>query len=213
MSKSLGNVFTVRDMLDKGYRASALRYLLISVHYRKQLMFNWDVLAQADAAVTRLADFVARVDGRVPMLGDRIRRSRRGSREARAGFRELIAQDLNVPGALGVIFELVREMNAAMDHGEVGAADAAPHSRDDGRVRSRDRRARPAPRGGRPAAGAAGGDRAAHRRCGARRVTPATSRAPTRFAASSTPGASSSRIPPPAPAGSASDKSIEQLGN
>ena len=63
MSKSLGNVFTVRDILDKGYRASALRYLLISVHYRKQLTFNWDVLAQAEAAVTRLADFLARVDG------------------------------------------------------------------------------------------------------------------------------------------------------
>ena len=50
MSKSLGNVFTMRDILDKGYRASSLRYLLISVHYRKQLTFNWDVLAQADAA-------------------------------------------------------------------------------------------------------------------------------------------------------------------
>ena len=54
MSKSLGNVFTVRDILDKGYRASALRYLLISVHYRKQLTFNWDVLdagrGGADAA-------------------------------------------------------------------------------------------------------------------------------------------------------------------
>ena len=62
MSKSLGNVFTVRDILDKGYRASALRYLLMSVHYRKQLTFNWDVLAQAEAALTRLADFLARVE-------------------------------------------------------------------------------------------------------------------------------------------------------
>jgi cysteinyl-tRNA synthetase len=62
MSKSLGNVFTVRDVLDKGYRASALRYLLISVHYRKQLTFSWDILAQAEAAVTRLADFLARVE-------------------------------------------------------------------------------------------------------------------------------------------------------
>jgi cysteinyl-tRNA synthetase len=62
MSKSLGNVFTVRDILDKGYRASALRYLLISVHYRKQLTFNWDVLAQAEAAVGRLRDFVTRAE-------------------------------------------------------------------------------------------------------------------------------------------------------
>jgi cysteinyl-tRNA synthetase len=123
MSKSLGNVFTVRDVLDRGFRASALRYLLISVHYRKQLLFNWDVLTQADAAVTRLADFVARVDAlaadRPPnrAIAERLARARRE-------FRELIGQDLNVPGALGTIFELVREMHAAMDHHDVGRADA-----------------------------------------------------------------------------------------
>ena len=75
MSKSLGNVFTVRDILDKGYRASALRYLLISVHYRKQLTFNWDVLAQAEAALTRLARFPGarsrRVTGGAAHAGDR----------------------------------------------------------------------------------------------------------------------------------------------
>ena len=123
MSKSLGNVFTVRDILDRGYRASALRYLLVSVHYRKQLTFNWDVLSQADAAVTRLADFLARVEaiasgGAVaPDILDRIER-------ARAEFRAMIADDLNVPGAQGVMFELLREMNAAIDRGEVGAEGA-----------------------------------------------------------------------------------------
>src|SRR5204863_2633862 len=81
MSKSLGNVFTVRDILDKGHRASALRYLLISVHYRKQLTFSWDVLAQAEAAVTRLADFLARVDGITggtvhPAIAERVSRAR-----------------------------------------------------------------------------------------------------------------------------------------
>jgi cysteinyl-tRNA synthetase len=123
MSKSLGNVFTVRDILDRGYRASALRYLLLSVHYRKQLTFNWDVLAQADAAVTRLADFLARVDAVTggsahPEIADRVAR-------ARADFRAMIAHDLNVPGAQGVLFELVREVNAAIDRGAVGAPDAA----------------------------------------------------------------------------------------
>jgi cysteinyl-tRNA synthetase len=122
MSKSLGNVFTVRDIIDRGYRASALRYLLVSVHYRKQLTFNWDVLAQADAAVTRLADFLARVEGVTaggahPAVTDRVAR-------ARESFRTLIASDLNVPGAQGVMFELVRDMHAAMDQGEVGAPDA-----------------------------------------------------------------------------------------
>jgi len=122
MSKSLGNVFTVRDILDKGYRASALRYLLISVHYRKQLTFNWDVLAQAEAAVTRLADFLARVEAvkggsAHPEIDSRVAR-------AREEFRAHISADLNVPGAQGVIFELVRDMNAAMDQRQVGEADA-----------------------------------------------------------------------------------------
>jgi len=121
MSKSIGNVFTVRDILDKGYRASSLRYLLISVHYRKQLLFNWDVLAQAEAAVTRLADFVTRAKGirggeAHPAIGSRVSR-------AREEFRAHIASDLNVPAAQGVIFELVREMNAAMDQGEAGEPD------------------------------------------------------------------------------------------
>jgi cysteinyl-tRNA synthetase len=122
MSKSLGNVFTVRDVLDRGYRASALRYLLISVHYRKQLTFSWDVLAQADAAVTRLADFLARVEtiaggAAHPEIAQRVD-------SAREAFRSQIAADLNVPGAQGVMFELVREMHAAMDDGRVGEPDA-----------------------------------------------------------------------------------------
>ena len=122
MSKSLGNVFTVRDILDKGYRASALRYLLISVHYRKQLTFNWDVLAQAEAAVTRLADFLVRVDG-ITAPGAHAEIAARVDR-ARDEFRAHIAGDLNVPGAQGVMFELVRDMNVAMDEGRVGAEDA-----------------------------------------------------------------------------------------
>jgi cysteinyl-tRNA synthetase len=121
MSKSVGNVFTVRDILDKGYRASALRYLLLSVHYRKQLTFNWDVLAQAEAAVSRLADFVARLDAVAG--GEAHADIEARVTQARDQFREKIAADLNVPGALGALFELVRAMNAAMDQGRVGEPD------------------------------------------------------------------------------------------
>ena len=123
MSKSLGNVFTVRDILEQGYRASALRYLLISVHYRKQLTFNWDVLAQAEAALTRLADFLARVE--TVTGGDALPAIQARLARGRAAFRDRIASDLNVPGALGVMFDLVRELNAAMDAGQIGAPDAA----------------------------------------------------------------------------------------
>ena len=123
MSKSLGNVFTVRDVLDQGHRASALRYLLLSVHYRKQLTFNWDVLDQAEAALTRLADFLARLDAVAggeahPTIGARVV-------QAQEAFRMMIASDLNIPGALGAMFDLVRDMNAAMDRHEVSGPDAA----------------------------------------------------------------------------------------
>jgi len=123
MSKSLGNVFTVRDILQKGYRASSLRYLLVSVHYRKQLTFNWEVLAQADAAVTRLSDFLVRVEAirggtAHQAIADRVARSR-------TDFRAAMADDLNVPAAQGVMFDLLREMNAAMDQGQIGEPDAA----------------------------------------------------------------------------------------
>jgi cysteinyl-tRNA synthetase len=123
MSKSLGNIFTVRDILEKGYRASALRYLLLSVHYRKQLTFGWDGLDQAEASLTRLTDFLVRLDG--ISGGEAHPDVETRAAEAREAFRQHIANDLNVPGALGVIFDLVREMNAAMDDGRVGAADAA----------------------------------------------------------------------------------------
>ena len=122
MSKSLGNVYSVRDIIAKGHRASALRYLLVSTHYRKQLTFSWEGLEQAEAALTRLSDFIARLntvrEGPAhPEIAGRVA-------TARADFKAMIASDLNVPGALGVIFDLVREMHAAMDQGGLGEPDA-----------------------------------------------------------------------------------------
>ena len=68
MSKSLGNVFNLPDIVAKGYRPSTLRYLLLSTHYRKQVKFSWDAMNQADEALRRLADFVGRLD-RVDVAG------------------------------------------------------------------------------------------------------------------------------------------------
>ncbi|MFN8062632.1 MAG: cysteine--tRNA ligase [Vicinamibacterales bacterium] len=121
MSKSLGNVFTVKDVLAQGFRASALRYLLLSVHYRKQLRFSWQSLQQAEEAVKRLSDFLARLDGVTaadahPSVGEAVA-------AARDGFATMIADDLNVPGALGIVFDLVRVVNAAVDAGEIGRPD------------------------------------------------------------------------------------------
>jgi cysteinyl-tRNA synthetase len=123
MSKSAGNVYTLPDVVARGHRPSALRYLLLSVHYRKPLAFGWGGLGQAEAALTRLGDFLARLE-RVKGGAPHEAITRRLA-EGRAEFRDHIATDLNVPGALGVLFDLVREINAAMDRGEVGGADAA----------------------------------------------------------------------------------------
>jgi cysteinyl-tRNA synthetase len=122
MSKSLGNIYSVRDVLDQGFRASALRFLLISVHYRKQLRFSWASLEQAEEALTRLTDFLARLElvtepGSVPELRERLDR-------ARTEFGEMLEADLNVPGAIGVLFELVRAVNTAIDTRRIGMDDA-----------------------------------------------------------------------------------------
>ena len=123
MSKSLGNVFTVRDVLDKGYRASTLRYVLMSTHYRKQLRFTWESLAQAEEALTRVMDFLARLDA-VTRAGGRDELVTRVS-AAEDAFKTKLVDDLNTPGALGAVFELIRDVNARIDAGEVGVDDIA----------------------------------------------------------------------------------------
>jgi len=62
MSKSLGNTYTIPDVVAKGFRPSAVRYLLLSAHYRKQLNFTWASLTQAEEALRRLTDFLVRLD-------------------------------------------------------------------------------------------------------------------------------------------------------
>ncbi|MCL4812122.1 MAG: cysteine--tRNA ligase [Vicinamibacteraceae bacterium] len=121
MSKSVGNVYTVSDVLERGYRASALRYLLLSVHYRKQLKFSWANLDQAEEALKRLMDFLGRlervaVEGTHPEIADRVAGARRD-------FGAMLDADVNVPGATGVMFDLVRTLNAAIDDGRLGTGD------------------------------------------------------------------------------------------
>ncbi len=124
MSKSVGNVFTVKDVLDQGHRASALRYVLMSTHYRKQLRFTWESLMQAEEALTRLMDCLGRVE---VALKDSV--SKRSFRDridaARSKFTKLLLDDLNTPGAVGVVFEFVRDVNSAIDTGLMGAQDAS----------------------------------------------------------------------------------------
>ena len=123
MSKSLGNTYTIPDVVAKGFRPSAMRYLLLSAHYRKQLNFTWASLGQAEEALRRLADFLVRLDtvtadGSHPEIRARVD-------EARQQFGDAMRHDLNTAAALGSMFELVRAINFAIDGGQVGKDDVA----------------------------------------------------------------------------------------
>ena len=124
MSKSLGNVFNLQDVIDQGFRPSALRYLYLGVHYRKQLKFSWTAIAQAEEALKRVMDFLARLDSlpqgaASPDVTARLN-------EARTTFGGHIEADLNTAAALGVVFDLVRSLNSSIDAGELHQGDAAP---------------------------------------------------------------------------------------
>jgi cysteinyl-tRNA synthetase len=123
MSKSLGNFFTLRDLLAKHHRPSTLRYLLASVPYRRQLNFTADSLQQAASSVERLRNFTERLKteklppGKIEGFLARIQR-------AEQDFEAGLADDLNTAVALAAIFDLVREVNVALDRGELRQEDA-----------------------------------------------------------------------------------------
>jgi cysteinyl-tRNA synthetase len=117
MSKSLGNFYTLRDVLDRGFPPEAVRYLLASVPYRKMLNFTFDGLESAKTAIERLRNFKLRVetgafaDGLNPALATR-------TTDARDRFTAAMNDDLNTAEALAAVFEYVRDANTTMDAGE-----------------------------------------------------------------------------------------------
>jgi cysteinyl-tRNA synthetase len=121
MSKSLGNVFNLEDIRAQGFRPSALRYLYLGVHYRKQLKFSWTAMAQAEEALKRLTDFLARLEALAEGPAHEAVTTRLA--EARAQFRGHIAADLNTAAGIGVMFELVRALNSSIDAGEMSSQD------------------------------------------------------------------------------------------
>ena len=146
MSKSLGNVVRLTDVFHADYAPAAVRYLLMSAHYRKELKFSWDGLDDARAAIRRLTDFRDRLldtpapdgwDGDDDDLAGGAHLAPIADR-ALAAFERAMDDDLNVPSALGAVFTFVRETHAALDGAgsaaipeQVGAARAALASMDD----------------------------------------------------------------------------------
>ena len=123
MSKSLGNFFTLRDLLAKQQSPEAIRYLLLSVHYKKQLNFTSDGLRQAEASIQRLEDFAARMKERAddsepgPAFAAEIQ-------TARQKFVEALDDDLNISAALAVVFDFVRSTYQKSDQNALSNGDA-----------------------------------------------------------------------------------------
>jgi cysteinyl-tRNA synthetase len=124
MSKSEGNFYTLRDLLLKGYRASAIRFLLISVPYRHQMNFTFDGLTESTNAVDRLRTFHQRMvkGGFAEGLDADIAAA---TAKAAAGYTASLANDLNTAEARAAIFDLVRTANSAADAGTLRAGNVA----------------------------------------------------------------------------------------
>jgi len=122
MSKSLGNFYTLRDLFAKGHRPSALRFLLASVPYRRQLNFTQESLQQAASSVERLRNFVARLKTEKFPPGSSAGTAERAEK-AGADFEAGLEDDLNTAVALAATFDVVRDINTAMDRGEFRQGD------------------------------------------------------------------------------------------
>jgi cysteinyl-tRNA synthetase len=125
MSKSLGNFYTLRDLVLKGHRPSSIRYLLTSVPYRNQLNFTFDGLKQAAVSVERLRSFRQRLsEGSFSAGSNPEMRSLASQTIDR--MRSALDDDLNTAQAQAAIFEMVRSANSAIDAGKLKADDVAP---------------------------------------------------------------------------------------
>ncbi|HEX9945585.1 MAG TPA: cysteine--tRNA ligase [Thermoanaerobaculia bacterium] len=122
MSKSLGNQYTLPDLLARGCSPRALRYLFLSVHYRQKLNFTFESLEGAAGALRRIdemrfrlqhADERGEPDPRLAEAAERVRRD----------FAAGLAEDLNVAVGLAAVFAFVKEVNVAIEEGRIGAAD------------------------------------------------------------------------------------------
>lgn len=119
MSKSLGNYFTVRDLVDKGNSPIAIRYQLLATHYRQQLNFTLDGLDQAAKSLERYNDFVTN-------LADYAGGESNGEAQAAinkmlAGFEASMDDDLNISGALGAVFDFIRDINRLRSENKLSA--------------------------------------------------------------------------------------------
>jgi cysteinyl-tRNA synthetase len=125
MSKSLGNFFTLRDLVLKGYKPSSIRLLLASVPYRHQLNFTFDGLKQMGSNVDKLRNFQSRLTTSQFPAGasDEMQQLAQVTVER---MKSALEDDLNTAQALAAIFDMVRKTNAAIDGGQIKKNDVPP---------------------------------------------------------------------------------------
>ena len=132
MSKSLGNFFTLRDLLAKGYTGREVRYLLLTAHYRETFNFTLDGLTGAKTALARIDECVGKLRERAAgILPANQTKNQSQSCPHDAGstllprFTDAISDDLNISAAWGAVFEWVRETNKKLAENSMSAPDAA----------------------------------------------------------------------------------------
>jgi cysteinyl-tRNA synthetase len=125
MSKSLGNFYTLRDLVLKGHKPSSIRYLLTSVPYRNQLNFTFDGLKQAAVSVERLRNCRQRLTAGSFPTGSNPEMQALAA-ETVDRMRASMDDDLNTAQAQAAIFEMVRRANSALDSGQVKKDDSRP---------------------------------------------------------------------------------------
>ncbi len=118
MSKSLGNFYTLPDVLEKGYTGREIRYALARVHYRAPLNFTWDGMKEARESLGRIDDWLVRLRAAAKIDNGKI------DMQLGRQFEEALDDDLNISAALGFLFETIRETNRAVDRNELDAASA-----------------------------------------------------------------------------------------
>ena len=125
MSKSAGGFTTLRDLLAAGHDPLAIRFFLIAnAHYRSRIRLSAEALHSAAEQVRRLREFADRVDRTKPAESDDTELAKRTA-DVRVAYRQALDDDLNLPQGVGVVFDHIREANAALDGGRVGALNKA----------------------------------------------------------------------------------------
>lgn len=122
MSKSLGNFFTLRDVLVKGFTGPEVRYMLLQTHYKTQLNFTYQGLEGIRNALQRLNGFVQRMNetnGSGPLMNIESL-----LQETYTKFAQALSDDLNISSALAVVFDFVREVNGLCDEGKISEVEA-----------------------------------------------------------------------------------------